>query len=296
MKQIQLLLALVATLSLAVRGGAQTFAEQNAGKILFSKKPIAFGKENISAVQSKFAAGDFIFAMVYLPKSIGASGIVKRHQLAIEIAGRKKEIIYVEYVFKDTDAKNIEFDVVSDPKDILTGDITQKMMKLFIALPPAKHSVTVSLTTPGAKKLATGSFELDCTAGTDKLKANSDAVRNGQLASVNMPEAKMKEASLEAAMLKAFRAQLVKVYQDKAGTPVRAVITDAGWTLVRNGLTGIVLRRQIWATLGVKTTNGNCNCQSVQFSQEYYSGKFQGGLAVSNFGTGYGISCDNLSK
>lgn len=101
---------------------------------------------------------------------------------------------------------------------------------------------------------------------------------------VCLPKSKMKDAALEAKVLKAFQA---KGWEE---TPKEVRILSSKWNIVRNQYTGVITSRYIDAVVG-SVKNGKCMYQSFSFYQDYDGSSYQSEVYLSGIGSQTEVSC-----
>ena len=93
-------------------------------------------------------------------------------------------------------------------------------------------------------------------AGEPAAEAPKAAEANREL-----PVAGMIDAALEKDFVDAFQSQKWD------GTPVKAVITDKDWSIVKNEATGAIVRRWLGATVAYKLADGSCKLRPLAIEQ-----------------------------
>ena len=104
-----------------------------------------------------------------------------------------------------------------------------------------------------------------------------------------LPKAHMKDAELEAAIIKAFKAkgwkeqpQMVRIISDK-------------WEIVRHKVSGAVLKRYVDAVVG-STRSDECIMQEFSFSQDHDGTNFQKEVYLDGVGGQRDVNCGCLNK
>jgi len=104
-----------------------------------------------------------------------------------------------------------------------------------------------------------------------------------------MAKPSMKNKALEQDMIDAITRQGWKE------TPLRAVITSSEWRVVRNPVTGIILRRTLNGQVAVKTPAGKCRVFMIGIAQEYDGSKY-GKSRFLSVGDNFDIACEDVPK
>ncbi len=141
-----------------------------------------------------------------------------------------------------------------------------------------------------ALKLAPGNPEITpLIKKVGGTSASGLAVTKEDLTNIRMPKAAQSNPQLEGAMLNAY------ANSGWTETPLRVVITDAGWTIAYDELTKKILFRKIGTSLAVKKPDGTCRIFNVSFKQDYKAGTY-GATAFHGTGDSYNIDCVNVGK
>jgi hypothetical protein len=142
--------------------------------------------------------------------------------------------------------------------------------------------------------VAEGTFELDLSGGKDKLRGQADSYDAKEIAARRMPEAAMKNAAIEKDLMR-----LIKNDVEEEITPLRAVVGESDWTILRddyNTITG----RTIAGYVAFKVTrNGRCFYKKITIYQPYAGGgkyglsKYYDTRVSTDF---MELQCDNVMK
>lgn len=287
-------------------GVTSTTHKKYMNKVVFatSKDPIKFGAENESAFATAFKLGDPIFFRVYMDNSLFnyANKLVpgqKRED--INTKGGYKVKIYLDNVemyagnacegiseFKATEQETFTTfkGALNNPseKAIAERAFEQFIMKSEDKLTVGSHKVKIEFypTVASSKEvvgnvIATGEFTLTVPAN---LFVAYDPAKC-------LPKAQMTDKSIEENILKAFKAQGWKE------EPKEARIVESNWTIVRNELTGVILKRTIDAIVA-STKEYKCQYQIFGFSQDYDGSKYLDAIYLDNIGDPKTISCKCL--
>jgi hypothetical protein len=127
----------------------------------------------------------------------------------------------------------------------------------------------------------------------EQLYAKAAANRIEYIKNTKLPVAAVKDANLEKIITNGFN----KVYGAAHNvSALKAVLTQNGWTTLRNTLTGIVVGRQRSAKLAYKGSDGRCYLlpDYVFIREDYVGGSFINTLAVFNGLDGEEMLCGNV--
>lgn len=127
----------------------------------------------------------------------------------------------------------------------------------------------------------------------EQLYAKAEVNRIEHIKNTKFPAAAVKEASLEKILTNGFN----KVYGTAHNvSALKAVLTQNGWTTIRNQLTGIVTGRQRSAKLAYKGSDGKCYLlpDYVFIREDYVGGSFINTVAVFNGLDGEEMLCENV--
>jgi hypothetical protein len=89
----------------------------------------------------------------------------------------------------------------------------------------------------------------------EQLYAKAAANRIEHIKNTKLPPATVKDASLEKILMEGFNK---KYGQEYKGTALKAVLTQDGWTIERNNISGIVTGRNRTGKIAYKGTDGKC--------------------------------------
>lgn len=299
---------------------------QNQGEIIFSKTSI--DPMQPGTLVQNFEAGDAIYAVAYLPKTIRELYNAQSNaKLNVEVF--IYEIKPPLYDYQQPSEEQLTFaamqvsgdilndkyliiDIAPDPmqtKAYSTPGITFKEFgKKFDGpvnytenlskLQPGKHTLKVVINC-NYNEVASGNMVISGEDFSIYKKRSDDlnlAARNAGAKNAVMPEAKKKDTALEAKMITAFKnSNDWKSGFIDASEVLRIAIIDPDWYIRRNELTGIILHRYIRAAIAVKTKSGSCvYYKLVNFQEDYVGGKFQP-LRYDGVGDKIMMDCVNLN-
>lgn len=262
------------------------FHKENAGKIVFAKKPIEINQEGSCEVTSQFTGKDFIYGMVYFKSSMRELdyGSLK---FTVRIYADNNEIKSRDFEVAQAKKENtyLDFEFVPDPETHKTMGCIEYSTALA-KLSPRRHDIKVVLTITGSgTEVASGEFELDGSGGMEGIESVAKTLTNAEFSSRKMPEPAMKNAKLEKEMLEAMSSWTEK--------PLKAVIVDSDWSIHRNQYTGIIEYRSILAAIGMKKPDGNCRVFWLSFKQDY-NGKSYGKTQHLGVGDSMDLPCENV--
>ncbi len=275
------------------------FHKDNLGKVVFfTKKPI-IKSENSSSININFKAGDFIYAMAYLP---GSFKDLTEARNAIKVT----TTIYVDGTKKTAHEFGMSWALLQENKTYLFMEIIPnpatnkqsgpaKFAKSLATISPRNHEIKVSLTGLGiglsnSVSFAEGTFNIDCSTGQDQLANYALKYKEKTLAGVYMPSAKMNNSGLIQSMKQA----LINEGWENNKKVQRVVITGSDWKIYKHSLTGKTLYRTIPAAVAFKTSGGECKYWNLTFKQ-VYSGTGYGKTVVGGVGSIVELSCKNIN-
>ncbi len=127
----------------------------------------------------------------------------------------------------------------------------------------------------------------------EQLYAKAEVNRIEYIKNTKFPPAAVKDAKFEKLLTDGFN----KVYGAQHNvTSLKAVLTQNGWTIVRNSLTGIVIGRNRSAKLAYKGSDGKCYLlpDYVFIREDYVGSSFINTVAVFNGLDGQEMLCENV--
>ena len=127
----------------------------------------------------------------------------------------------------------------------------------------------------------------------EQLYVKAEANRIAHIKNTLLPVAAVKDANLEKILTNGFN----KVYGAAHNVnALKAVLTQNGWTTLRNSLTGIVVGRERSARLAYKGSDGKCYLlpDYVFLREDYVGGSFINTVAVFNGLDGEEMLCENV--
>lgn len=281
------------------------------GEILFSKKPITYGKEDKATITNVFTAGDEVFGMAYLHDTKKNMRFERGYQIWVHDAedgrGYSANFQVPSFEYKTNsegknpgDQKYYDLDIFATPKNAWDKELTKELlqfMSLYLKQAPKSaygdrskqlHRFEVQLIAEGFL-VAKGDFYYDLTNNSEKMHQMYEEYKQADLKEFKLPVSKRNDPAL---------AEKLKQVMTKEGVNVQKVVfSTADWGMIRHQISGNVLRRSIWAYIVYKNEKGECHYDDVQFTEEFVGGKFVGIIKKQGYGTAHGqILCENINK
>lgn len=127
----------------------------------------------------------------------------------------------------------------------------------------------------------------------EQLYAKAEVNRIEHIKNTKLPAPVIKDANLEKVLTNGFNKAYGAAHNVSA---LKAVLTQSGWTILRNTLTGIVTGRERSAKLAYKGSDGKCYLlpDYVFIREDYVGGSFINTLAVFNGLDGEEMLCENV--
>ena len=144
------------------------FHKKNAGKVLFSKKPIVIGKEDPAQFTDTFSSTDRIYGMAYLDAVMGKD---------LNVDNRMNIDGFMQHVFIDIPESYkgkayCLIEIIPDPEKAIHTEDAVKFMKVLGRLETGEHTVDWQFKVARIK--ATGQFKLNWSdADVEKLQADA---------------------------------------------------------------------------------------------------------------------------
>lgn len=256
------------------------------GKIVWSKQRIRMDAQDQTPKVSSFQWGDPIYGRAYFPKSIVALGQEKNcpnpsaeFRIKAIVDGADKGWIHRHYLGSQawTTVQVVLQLAPGDPRDDMNGGVPEKWAELVEAMAPGTHQVRIEWygqvgDRSCGLKLAEGEFTFTKTAQPVQAA----------VAGQKLPPAQMRNGALEASMI-----QAVKDRGWKNEVPVKVVIIERDWRMVRNWR-GTITHREINTHVALKKhADGSYRGTDISFRQEARPGGKWGPTEV------YGIGLKN---
>ncbi len=279
---------------------AGAFHKQNAGKVVYSRKPLVAGQEDAAAVAKTFSLADTVYATAYFKGTIaemadGAHSGDTEMQMTIFLDGNEMTSFNYPMTRPMEQWTFMPIEVLPALETAKECEGSSRYARLLAECSPRSHTLGFRVSAiymSYRHDLAEGEFEIDCSNGQEKMAERAIAYHKIALKNVFLPKAVQGDAVLERAMVEATRGMLTD--QGKPGVPVRAVITEREWTLYRHPISGIITRRAINGAVAVKRNDGTCYFYGMTFSEQNNGG--WGRLHWSSTDNGTEMDCGNVTK
>jgi hypothetical protein len=127
----------------------------------------------------------------------------------------------------------------------------------------------------------------------DNIYAKTQGNKVEKIKNTKLPPATVKDASLEKILIEGFNK---KYGQEYKGAALKAVLTQDGWTIERNSLTGIVTGRNRTGKIAYKGTDGKCYLLSnnIFIYQAFIGSSFSNTEVIYNGLGGEEMLCENV--
>lgn len=285
------------------------------GKVYFSKKRI--DPENPKDLNSNFKSGEYIYGLAILErdfKTLSCLPDIKKSQIEIVISDGDELAEYTGGMAKDNilSKSYFEFEIVPDPEDSNSynnPDIEFKrypnpaacdgpirIANKFSELPSGKHKIAASIKF-NYVEVAKGEFEIegrDFSIYSQITKNIIAAADSGATEKAGVPEAKMKDAELEAKMIKALKSSNDFKERINGKEVIKLAITDPEWYIRRHEITNDIMLRYIRAAAAIEDRDGNYWVyKTITFEENYSGGKYQT-LKYNGCGDRYKILLENI--
>jgi len=269
--RISIALLISASLAAQDQGITGETHRKNMGKIVWSKQRIQKDAQDQTPLTNRFQHGDPIYGRAFFPKSIVTLGKEKNcpnpqaeFRIKAFVDGVDKGWLLRHYLESSTwTTVQVTLNLVpGDEKDRMNIGLPEKWAELVGAMAAGTHKVRVEWygqvgDDACGLKLAEGEFAFE---KTDKPVQTAAA---GQ----KLPPALMRNAALEASMI-----QAVKDRGWKNEAPVKVVIVERDWRLIRN-LLGTITHREINTHVALKKhADGSYRGTDISFRQAARSG------------------------
>ena len=297
---------------------------QNQGEIIFSKK---MAESNVVSYPVKsFKAGDAIYSVAYLPKTVQELFNAKpESKVQVEVyiykvvpplydyqqPGEEQLVFANMWVSGEALQKNyLVIDIVPEPDKTTaygSAEITYKefgkkfegpvaFAESMATLQPGKHSLNFVVNC-NYEPVAKGSIEIE---GSDYgIYAQMAVAINQAAASAGsknalFPKALMSNSTTESQMITALKNSNDWKTGFIDGTEVlKIAIADADWYIRHHEISGAILHRYIRAAIAYKTKDNRCAYRLITYQEDYTGEKFQP-LKYDGAGDQVMIDCGNL--
>lgn len=290
---IFLALAVSAPAHLAIaqdQGMTSSTHSANVGKIVFAKERIKFDSQDRIKLETTFNSNDPLYGRIYLPKSLSRLGTEDNggkckneegvYRLKLFIDGQSKGILNeqrVEAPNWTTIQVNLNLSA-GDSVDRQNTGVPEKWKSAVQALPDKSHQVKLEVWGGPANceiQYADGEFALN--------KVGGSMTSLGKL-----PEAKMTNAALEQEMIAAVKGQ---GWTNES--PVKVVIIEPEWRIIRDAFNTITDRELNTHTVLKSTKDGSCRANDISFRQPHTGNNTFGKTQFFGFGLkSYAVKCE----
>jgi hypothetical protein len=269
-------------LAAADQGITSETHRKNIGRIVWAKERLRMDAQDRIALQTSFKYGEPIYGRVYLSKSLA---VLAREQscpnstlafrLNAFVDGVDKGVIN-RNAFESEDWTTVQVTLrltPGDEKDRMNIGLPEAWDAIAASLPAGSHKVRVEFYSLGSEKgcalkLASGEFTFE---KTDKAVGP---------AGLKLPEPLMRNTKLEAEMVRA-----VKDRGWKNEEPVKVVIVERDWRMIRDPF-GTITHREINTHVVLrKLADGSLRANDISFRQEARPGNAWGPTEVYGIGT-----------
>lgn len=264
--------------------------KKNVGKILWAKERIKLDMQDRITYETVFDVSDPLYGRVFLAKSLTrlaeAQGIecqdTTEFRLKVFINGEDKGKLHDgSWSDRRWTTGQISLNLTpGDEVDWNNVELPEKWAELVKRLPNGNHNIRIEFY--GGKGAYGGENDrclIKYAEGSFTLKKSGE-MTSGKLKT--LPEAKKKDAALEAEMIGAIKA---RGWQNE--TPIKVIIVEPDWRIVRNSF-GVLLRKEINTNVILKKTDGTCRLTDISFERPYQGGNKYGATIV------YGVGMKNL--
>jgi len=283
-KTIALTLMMLFVASSAFAQGGQGFTsqthKQNVGKILWAKQRIKMDVQDSIKYETVFNTSDPIYGRVFLnntllllsreskkPNCDNAEG---RYLLKLFIDKQDKGFVHEQRFESNWTTCQVTPNLApGDEGDRINQKFPAVWTKIANELPAGQHDVRFEFWAGKAgceAKYAEGSFTLKKQAGE---KAGGGSI----------PQALKKDPALEAQMIDAIKAR-----GWKNETPVKVIIVEADWRIIRDAF-GNIVKREINTNTVLKRNDGSCRLTDLSFDQKHLGGNKYGPTTLFGIGT-----------
>jgi hypothetical protein len=283
------------------------FHKENAGKILFSNKPIVVGGEDPAQFKTEFSASEKIYAVAYLSgtiKDLTHDARKAIYQMDID-EGSSFKMFNFEHNAEDMALSFYPIEIIPSTDQAIHGVDCIEFANILSSVSPRPHNFNLKFGSDGTT-IAEGSLKIDLT-GMDgsKLKADAEVAaknasdnyaRNTKLPkSFSDPVSKFSDPELSEANMKAL---LMKEWDNCASIMKIGVYGTASedWLIHKNNIDIPVSKetyREIKAIF--KGKDGWCYfVEGISFQREYSGGGTYSKVKFLSDGRHVKIDCKNV--
>lgn len=269
------------------------------GKVTVGTKPLGKGQGQATGT---FKPGDHLYARLEVPKTLReAANALPNRGLTVYVAlNVDGEIDQDPRHFSlppdspEIESNGVSLELIADPATVQRPTLSASIARTFAEMKPGVHDVTIVV---GAEMMGMSKWDgvgatkikFDATGGTDKVKAQQEALVKKATEISRMPKPVHKDAALEKSMLGAIAAA---GWKEK---PLRAVVVEPDWHVYRNEVTGILLSRTIQGYVAVKRDDGTCSAFFINFVQQHQGGAWAK-TAIESVYDNDDMLCENVNK
>ncbi len=238
----------------------------------------ASGITNVVTIQ----AGQPIYAKIFLKESfydyMGGAGYNIKVDEIVYINNERASLF--DWTMNSTAIKNqgnnYSVDMAPEVNDIPSARESYTLTKNLVDLEPGIHDIKivvayqkVGLSTSNTLGEVNFKFDNTSVSGRNKFKEMVSAYRSQALKDVTLPEAKMKNTTVEASVKQAI------IDAGWIQTPIKVIIMESDWHTVTDKFYGNILQRQINVAVVVKNDDNFCTIFYPSVYQEYQgNGKY----------------------
>lgn len=288
---------------------AEATEDTNNENIRFSTTPI--DPENPGKFSKQFKAGEYLYAIVNLPKIIDKYFPDEKPGKAVNMdiflytatppppgayykEDRELQLTFTNIMIPASQRSN-DYLLVEIAPDPAFGTVYSNPEMKFRKIGPdwtgpAALSKDIGGLEPGKYKIrmevhlhyqpvATGSFRIagdDFGFYTDLSKQLVLLADEGGAAGEQFPKARKSDPELEKRMIAAFKnSNHFKDGRFDVVEILKIAIYDSDWNIRRHEFSGVITERYIRAAIAAKGKDGKCGYYNVTFKEDYVGGKFQ---------------------
>ncbi|MBK7692271.1 MAG: hypothetical protein IPJ31_14600 [Bacteroidetes bacterium] len=249
---------------------------ENKNKIVWSTKKFPNGPQTANDIKTSFKSGETIYGTAFLSAKLIdriRPGGTKLY-LTIKVDDQKIHF-YDPYIAVTEEMKQhsfVHFALVPSLSDDLSletrdGNKTLKEFnELMTQKGPMSYKISLSFEFSKTNEKIEGSFNYDLSDGSEYSEKITAKLEEAMAGEVKLPEGLMKNAALEAEMLK-----LVSKYATKGEKYAKPRILSSDWGINKNNL-GIITDRTIMTAFVATFPDGHCELQRRIFVQDYAGG------------------------
>ena len=280
------------------------FHKTHVNQIVWSSKPLVVGKENeMSAfIKDEFKSGEYVYGTIYLARNVkDAQNSIESLPVKVSINNGSSSYDSRNFILPLAlqNRSYFQFALIPDPQWVrdnhpaYVSDGNWTISRLINTISNSgddKNEIICEITfrAQGAEKIQS-KFSLDLSSGSKELKALDKQLHDILFTNIKLPQAGMNNPGLESQML---------TVANKLGWAehfTKAIITSQNWTIEKNSLTGVILRRYIVGICTSTSAAGVCSYQDFTFNQEYTGGgNYSSSLSYGSYGGKHELGCDKI--